>query len=61
MKRVLMIGDVFGRPGRRAVRALMPKLMMKHNIDFTVINAENSAGGFGITSDIVEELFDYAR
>lgn len=59
MKRILMIGDVFGRPGRRAVRTLMPKLMMKHNIDFTVINAENSAGGFGITRDIVEELFDY--
>ena len=59
MKRVLMIGDVFGRPGRRAVRTFLPRLIEQHNADFVVINAENAAGGFGITPDFVQELFDY--
>jgi len=59
MKRILMVGDVFGRPGRRAVRTMMPRLLAKHDVDFVVINAENAAGGFGITPDIVQELFDY--
>jgi metallophosphoesterase (TIGR00282 family) len=59
MKRILMVGDVFGRPGRRAVRTMVPRLMAKHDIDFVVVNAENAAGGFGITADIVQELFDY--
>jgi metallophosphoesterase (TIGR00282 family) len=59
MKRILMIGDVFGRPGRRAVRTLLPRLIERHDADFVVINAENAAGGFGITPEIVQELFDY--
>lgn len=59
MKRILMVGDVFGRPGRRAVRTMVPRMMAKHDVDFVVVNAENSAGGFGITPDIVQELFDY--
>ena len=54
-----MVGDVFGRPGRRAVRTLMPRLLSEHDLDFVVINAENAAGGFGITSDIAQELLDY--
>lgn len=37
----------------------MPGLMAKHDIDFVVINAENAAGGFGITPDVAQELFDY--
>jgi hypothetical protein len=57
--RILFIGDVFGRPGRRAVRECLPALIDKHAVDLTVVNAENSAGGFGLTHDTVRELFDY--
>ena len=54
--RVLAIGDIVGRPGREAVRALLPGLRRDLEIDFVVANGENAAGGRGITSPIVEEL-----
>ena len=56
--RVLAIGDIVGRPGREAVRALLPGLRRDLDIDFVVANGENSAGGRGITSAIVEELLE---
>ena len=55
----LLIGDIVGRAGRRAVRELLPDLVEEHEIDFVIANAENSAGGFGITKKIAEELFEY--
>ena len=55
----LLIGDIVGRAGRRAVRELLPEIKEEYNIDFTIANAENSAGGFGITKKIAAELFDY--
>jgi metallophosphoesterase (TIGR00282 family) len=55
--RVLFIGDVVGKPGRRAVRELLDSLVDRHNIDLVAANAENAAGGFGITSDTAEDLF----
>jgi 2',3'-cyclic-nucleotide 2'-phosphodiesterase len=57
--KILFIGDIFARPGRRAVRELLPGIVKEHGIDFIVANAENAAGGFGTTADIVEELFRY--
>lgn len=57
--RVLMIGDVIGRPGRRAVQALLPGLRDEYGIDLVVANGENAAGGFGLTVEIAQELFDY--
>lgn len=57
--RILFVGDVVGRPGRRAVRECLPGLIDRHGVDLTVINAENSAGGFGLTPDTVRELFDH--
>ena len=57
--RVLMIGDVIGRPGRRAVEALLPGLRDEYGIDLVVANGENAAAGFGITLDTAQELFDY--
>lgn len=57
--KVLMIGDIFARPGRRAVRECLPGIVAEHDIDFIVANAENSAGGFGLTVTIAEELFGY--
>ena len=57
--KILLVGDVFGRPGRRAVRECLDGVIAEHDVDFVVVNAENSAGGFGITPSIAEELFRY--
>ena len=54
--RVLMIGDVIGRTGRNAVKALLPDLRDELHIDLTVANGENAAGGLGITRDTADEL-----
>ena len=54
--RILMIGDIVGRPGRRAVRTLLPGLRAFHSIDLVVANAENASGGFGLTSETAQEL-----
>ena len=54
--KVLFLGDVVGKPGRRSVRELMPRLVGRHEIDLTVVNCENSAGGAGVTPESAEEL-----
>lgn len=54
--RILLIGDIVGRPGRRVVRELLPRLRKHHRLDLVVANAENAAGGFGITPPVGEEL-----
>ena len=48
--RILMVGDVIGKPGRRAVKQLVPSLRLEHGIDLVIANGENTAGGFGITA-----------
>jgi metallophosphoesterase (TIGR00282 family) len=53
-----MIGDVIGRPGRRAVQALLPGLRDEYDLDIVVANGENAAAGFGLTVDTAQELFD---
>ena len=55
---ILFVGDVFGSPGRHIVREHLPHVIETHEVDLLVINGENSAGGFGITPSIAEELFD---
>jgi metallophosphoesterase (TIGR00282 family) len=54
--KVLMIGDIVGKPGRRTVKQLLPKLKQIYQIDFVIANGENAAGGNGITSDTADEL-----
>ncbi|MBA7660717.1 2',3'-cyclic-nucleotide 2'-phosphodiesterase [subsurface metagenome] len=54
---ILVIGDIIGSPGRKAVADLLPKLKRKHNVDLAIANGENAAGGMGITPKIVEELY----
>jgi metallophosphoesterase (TIGR00282 family) len=54
--RVLLIGDIVGRPGRRAVQQLMGELIETRRIDFVLANGENTAGGSGITPPIFDEL-----
>jgi len=55
--KVLFIGDIIGEPGRKMVRAHLRTLKEAHQPDLVVANGENSAGGFGITSEIADELF----
>jgi len=55
---ILFVGDVFGSAGRHIVREHLPHVLETHAVDLLVINGENSAGGFGITPSIAEELFD---
>ncbi len=56
--RILFLGDVVGKPGRQAVRDGLPELRAEHGPLFVIANAENAAGGVGITADIADELFD---
>ncbi len=56
--RILMIGDVIGRPGRRALREALPGLREEHAVDLAIANGENAAGGLGLTSETAKELFD---
>ncbi|MBM3837889.1 MAG: TIGR00282 family metallophosphoesterase [Verrucomicrobia bacterium] len=55
--KILFIGDVVGRPGRRAVATLLPRLREQHQIAVVIANGENSAGGSGITTETAAELF----
>jgi len=55
--KVLFIGDIVGEPGRKALRNGLPSLIDKLKIDFVIANAENAAGGFGITRPICEEIY----
>lgn len=57
--RVLVIGDIVGQPGRRAVKDCLPSLKQELDIDFVVANGENAAGGNGITKIIAQELLSY--
>jgi 2',3'-cyclic-nucleotide 2'-phosphodiesterase len=54
--KVLFLGDVFGKPGRQAVRRLVPRLIAKEGLDLVVANAENSAAGIGVTPDSANDL-----
>lgn len=56
--KILLIGDVIGRPGREAVREFVIPLREKHNVDLVVINCENVASGAGVTPDTADELFN---
>jgi metallophosphoesterase (TIGR00282 family) len=56
--RVLFLGDVVGRSGRRAVIEQLPRLRERYALDFVIVNGENAAGGFGITEPILMELLD---
>jgi 2',3'-cyclic-nucleotide 2'-phosphodiesterase len=56
--RILFIGDIVGRSGRRIVLDRLPGLIEEWKLDFVAINGENAAGGFGITETIYQELVD---
>jgi 2',3'-cyclic-nucleotide 2'-phosphodiesterase len=54
--RVLVVGDIVGKPGRLAWEAMGRSLARAHRADFTIVNGENAAGGFGITPEVADEL-----
>jgi metallophosphoesterase (TIGR00282 family) len=56
--RILFIGDIVGRSGRRIVLDRLPSLIKDWKLDFVTINGENAAGGFGITEALYQELID---
>jgi len=56
--RLLFLGDVVGRSGRKAITDALPDLRRRYDLDFAIVNGENAAGGFGITEAILEELLD---
>ena len=56
MLRVILIGDIVGRPGREAIARIVPEMRKANGIDFVIANAENIAGGSGLTPDTVDEL-----
>jgi metallophosphoesterase (TIGR00282 family) len=55
--RVLLIGDVIGKPGRLAVEQVLPELRAERGIDLVSANGENLAGGMGLTASTAEPLF----
>ncbi|MCL2669462.1 MAG: TIGR00282 family metallophosphoesterase [Syntrophaceae bacterium] len=57
--RILFIADIVGKPGRRIVRELLPGLIEEQRIALVIANCENVASGFGVTAEIVEELYSY--
>jgi len=56
--RILAVGDIIGKPGRNAVKEILPGLCDEHNIDLVIGNGENAAGGLGLTPGTADELFD---
>jgi 2',3'-cyclic-nucleotide 2'-phosphodiesterase len=56
MVNLLYIGDTVGQPGRRALRDRLEQVIDREKVDFTIVNIENAAGGFGVTGPIMQEL-----
>jgi metallophosphoesterase (TIGR00282 family) len=54
--KLLFVGDIVGKPGRRALRNLLPRLVDRHQADYVVVNVENAAGGFGVTAEVLREI-----
>jgi 2',3'-cyclic-nucleotide 2'-phosphodiesterase len=54
--KLLFVGDVVGKPGRKALEALLPRLIDHHSVDYTVVNIENAAGGYGVTEAVFAEI-----
>lgn len=54
--RILFVGDVIGRPGRKILQQQLPDLIVREQADLTIVNCENSAAGFGVTPEIADVL-----
>ena len=58
MIRIVMVGDVVGDPGRRAFRSVIGQMKAQGMADFVVVNAENAAGGRGVSSALADQMFE---
>ena len=56
--KILAIGDIVGENGVKKLKEVLPKLRQSEKIDFCIVNAENSAGGMGITKSIFQDMID---
>ena len=56
---ILFIGDIVGEPGRRAIEELLPGIKKANDVEFVIGNAENVAGGSGVTPSLADELFNH--
>jgi 2',3'-cyclic-nucleotide 2'-phosphodiesterase len=56
---ILVLGDIFGKPGKIAVHHGLPQLIETYEPDFIIANAQNIAGGFGVTDNLCSKLFRY--
>ncbi len=57
--KILFLGDIVGRPGRKIVRRLLSQIKAESNIEFVIANGENSAGGLGITPKILDTFIEW--
>ncbi len=55
---ILFLGDIIGKQGRKVVKNLLSRVKSDYNVEFVVANGENGAGGFGLTCDTAQELFN---
>lgn len=55
---ILILGDVYGRPGRTILKEQLAQIISEHQIDFTIVNGENASGGNGLTSKNAKELLN---
>ena len=55
--KALILGDVIGQPGCRALFIGLPELVRRFGADLVIANGENAADGFGLTPDIAERMF----
>ena len=56
--RILFVGDIVGKGGRRVLREQLSRLQSLHRVDFTIANVENAAGGFGLTPKLARQMFE---
>ena len=54
--RALLIGDIMGKPGRRALEAVLPRLREEEGLDLVIANGENAAGGYGLTAETADAI-----
>lgn len=59
MAKILCIGDIIGKPGRKAVKHMVPKLRKEENLDFVIANSDNVTSGMGINKDNALDLLEY--
>lgn len=57
--KIIFLGDIVGRPGRKAIKEFLPTIISEYAPDLIIANGENAAGGFGLTLQVAEELISY--